>query len=237
MKWYETAFRKEYLDVYYRRGEDAAAEEAAFAAQAMGLPDHSFVLDVACGGGRHARALEALGHRVVGVDLSRDLLHVAAESTACVRADMRDLPFGPEFDAATSFFTSFGYFDDDGNRATLDGIAHALRPGGAYLLDFLNAVAVQRHLVPESEEERDGKRFSAKRRIEDGRVLKDVVIEDEGVTLTYTESVRLYHHHDLVQMMRDAGMNVVATYGDFDGRDFTTDAPRCIVVAQKAWSG
>lgn len=237
MKWYETAFRKEYLDVYYRRDDDAAVDEAKFAAQVMGLPDNSFVLDVACGGGRHARALAELGHRVVGTDLSRDLLHVAAESTACVRSDMRALPFPSSFDAAVSFFTSFGYFDDEGNQATLDGIARAIRPGGAYLLDFLNAVAVQRHLVPESEEDRDGKRFLARRRIEDGRVLKDVTIEDEGVTLSYTESVRLYHHHDLVNMLRDAGMNVVATYGAFDGRDFTTDAPRCIVVAQKAWSG
>jgi len=237
VKWYETAFRKEYLDVYYRRDDDAAAAEAEFANKALGLPEQSFVLDVACGGGRHARALEALGHKVVGIDLSRDLLAVAAAHTPCARADMRALPFDGSFDAATSFFTSFGYFDDEGNRATLDGIARALRPGGVYLLDFLNAVAVQSHLVPESEEERDGKVFRATRRIEDGRVLKDVVIEDEGVRLSYTESVRLYHHHDLVNLLRDAGMNPVATYGSFDGRDFTTDAPRCILVAQRAWSG
>jgi SAM-dependent methyltransferase len=232
MNWYETAFRKEYLDLYYRRDDEAARGEAAFAAAALGLQENSLVLDVACGGGRHARALAELGHRVVGIDLSRELL-VEAGGVPVARADMRALPFAGSFDAAVSFFTSFGYFDDDDNRATMASIAAALRRGGVLLLDFLNAVAVRRHLVPESEEERDGRTYRCRRRIEGDRVLKDVVIEDEGVTLNYTESVRLYHHHDLVNLLRDAGLNPVAAYGDFDGSDFTTDAPRCILVARR----
>lgn len=232
MNWYETAFRKEYLDVYYRRDEEEAASEAEFAANALGLPEGAAVLDVACGTGRHATALAGLGHAVVGADLSSDLLRAAAE-LRCVRADMRALPFRESFDAATSFFTSFGYFDDAGNVATLESIAGALRPGGAFFLDFLNAVSIKRHLVPENEEERDGRTYRFRRRIEDGRVLKDVEIEDEGVTLRYTESVRLYLHHDLVQLHRDVGLNPVAFYGDFDGSDYTTDAPRCIVVSKK----
>ena len=137
------------------------------------------------------------------------------------------------FDAATSFFTSFGYFDEAGNRAVLEGVAGSLHEGGVFLLDFLNATAVMAHLVPESEEERDGRTYRVQRRIEDGRVLKDVVIEEEGLTMSYTESVRLYLHNDLVTMLGAAGLNPVASYGDFDGRDYTSDAPRCILVAQK----
>ncbi|MCK6459848.1 MAG: class I SAM-dependent methyltransferase, partial [Planctomycetes bacterium] len=147
--------------------------------------------------------------------------------------DMRALPFHGAFDAATSFFTSFGYFDDAGNAATLASVASALRPRGMFLLDFLNAAAVEAHLVPESREERDGRKYHVRRRIDDDRVVKDVVIEEEGLTLSYSESVRLYNHHELVQLLRGAGLSVVASYGAFDGRDFTTDAPRCILVARK----
>ncbi len=233
MSWYETAFRKEYLDVYYRRDEESAKAEAEFAAGVLGLPDACRVLDVACGAGRHARALAALGHDVTGIDLSPDLLALATD-VACVRADMRALPFSGTFHAATSFFTSFGYFDDDDNLAALRSIAGTLRPAGVYLLDFLNATAVMHHLVPEGTEERDGRTYHFTRRIENGRVEKDVVIEDDGVTLSYTESVRLYNHHDLQALLRDAGLSPVASYGAFDGRDYTTDAPRCIVVARKA---
>jgi SAM-dependent methyltransferase len=228
MSWYETAFRKEYLDLYYHRNDEAAKAEAEFATKALGLAAGSAILDVCCGAGRHARALTGLGHHVVGIDLSRDLL-AAAESVTRVRADMRALPFWGNFDAATSFFTSFGYFDDDGNQATLDAVANSLRPGGAFLLDYLNAAAVKAHLVPESEEERNGTVFKIRRRIEGGRVLKEV---DTGAG-RYTESVRLYLHVDLVERLRDAGLNPVATYGGFDGRDYTTDSARCIMVARK----
>ena len=232
MSWYETAFRKQYLDLYYQRSQEAAQGEAEFAARALGLPEGARVLDVACGAGRHARVLEKLGHRVVGIDLSRDLLAEARDVT-CVRSDMRRLPFHGAFDAATSFFTSFGYFDDPGNRATMESIAAALRSGGVFLLDFLNAIAVATQLVPASEEEREGRIYRLTRRIEDGRVVKDVVIEEEGLTVSYRESVRLYHHHDLVRMLKAAGLAPLAAYGDYDGRDFTTDAPRCILVARK----
>ena len=233
MTWYETAFRKQYLDLYYHRNDEAAQGEAEFAARALGLPPAATVLDVACGAGRHARALQNLGHRLVGIDLSRDLL-ADAHDIQRVRADMRALPFEGAFDAATSFFTSFGYFDDAGNRAALGSIARAIRAGGAFLLDFLNAIAVESQLVPESEEDRKGRTYRVRRRIESGRVIKDVVIEEEGLTMSYTESVRLYHHHDLVNLLKNAGLNPIAAYGAFDGRDFTTDAPRCILVATKA---
>ncbi|HEX5139223.1 MAG TPA: class I SAM-dependent methyltransferase [Planctomycetota bacterium] len=232
MNWYETAFRKQYLDLYYHRSDEAAKGEASFAAGAMGIKEGARIVDVACGAGRHARALGALGMHVTGVDLSRDLL-AAAAGVVRVRADMRALPFHGAFDGATSFFTSFGYFDDAGNADTMASIASALRPRGMFLLDFLNAAAVEAHLVPESREERDGRQYHVRRRIDDNRVVKDVLIEEEGLTLTYSESVRLYNHHELVQLLKAAGLSVVASYGAFDGRDFTTDAPRCILVARK----
>ncbi len=232
MSWYETAFRKQYLDLYYHRSQEAAQGEAEFAARALGLMSGSRVLDVACGAGRHARVLAGLGHRTVGVDLSRDLL-AEARDVSCVRGDMRRLPFHGAFDAATSFFTSFGYFDDAGNRATLESIAASIRSGGVFFLDFLNAITVATRLVPTSEDEREGRTYRIARRIEGGRVVKDVVIEEEGLTMSYRESVRLYHHHDLVRLLNAAGLVPLAAYGDYDGRDFTTDAPRCILVARK----
>lgn len=52
-------------------------------------------LDAACGTGRHARHLAALGHRVVGTDLSRDMLLHAPEKApgaAFTEADVLALP-------------------------------------------------------------------------------------------------------------------------------------------------
>ena len=233
MSWYETAFRKEYLDLYYHRDDKSAKAEAEFAVKAMGLPENARVLDIACGGGRHARAMTELGYRVVGLDLSRDLL-ANADGVLRVRGDMRHVPFHEGFAGATSFFTSFGYFDEDGNRDVLRTAHGALRRNGVYLLDYMNATQVRQQLVPESEEDRNGAHYTMKRRIRDGRVEKDVRIEKDGEVVEYTESVRLYLHSEVASMLVEAGLDPVATYGDFDGRDFTTDAPRCIFVARKS---
>ena len=233
MNWYETAFRKEYLDLYYNRDDKAAKAEVAWAVEAMGLPENARVLDIACGGGRHARAMQDLGYRVVGLDLSPELL-ASADGILRVRADMRNVPFDEGFTGATSFFTSFGYFDEEGNRAVLSTAHRALRPGGVYLIDYLNVMQVRQQLVPESEEDRDGAHYIIKRRINGDRVEKDVRIEKDGEVVEYTESVRLYLHNDLASMLVEAGLDPVATYGDFDGRDFTTDAPRCILIARKS---
>ena len=171
MSWFQTAFQKQYLDLYRYRNQEAAQGEAEFAARALGLMPGSRVLDVACGAGRHARVLAGLGHRTVGVDLSRDLL-AEARDVSCVRGDMRRLPFHGSFDAATSFFTSFGYFDDAGNRATLESIAASIRSGGVFFLDFLNAITVTTRLVPTSEDEREGRTYRIARRIENSKLRR-----------------------------------------------------------------
>lgn len=70
------------------------------------LPSRCRVLDVGCGPGRHARPLDAAGHRVVGLDLSRRLLTVGRQLTPATRIDWLEgeataLPFrDATFDAA-----------------------------------------------------------------------------------------------------------------------------------------
>jgi SAM-dependent methyltransferase len=48
------------------------------------------------------------------------------------------LPWASRFDRIVSWSTAFGYFDDTTNRAVLDGIVRALRPGGRLAMDLDN---------------------------------------------------------------------------------------------------
>jgi|GEM_PF-3164558 len=75
----------------------------------LGQSGH-LILDVGCGSGAFTRRLAALGHTVVGLDLSEDMLNLAqgnCESvggTSFLRADAESLPFKSEsFDAILSF--------------------------------------------------------------------------------------------------------------------------------------
>ena len=240
--WYEAAFRGDYLNVYAHRDDESARAEAAFAARALHLSPHSRVLDLACGAGRRARALAAAGHRVVGIDLSADLLAAAVAAgggvRGFVRGDMRAIPLRGPFDAVTMFFTSFGYFDEAGNDRVLAEVSRVLSPGGRILLDVPNRDVVVAGLVPESEREGEGGSVIRERRhmTPDGRrVTKEVrIFRGEKLAAEYTESVRLYAPAELAARLARAGLPEEARYGDLAGLPFGAESARLVLVGRRA---
>jgi ubiquinone/menaquinone biosynthesis C-methylase UbiE len=100
------------------------------------------VLDVACGHGRIANRLAERGAHVMGLDADAFFLAKAREASSgaeFVEGDMRTLPFpDASFDAALLWFTSLGYFDDDGNRAVLRELRRVLCPGGRAAVEIPN---------------------------------------------------------------------------------------------------
>jgi demethylmenaquinone methyltransferase / 2-methoxy-6-polyprenyl-1,4-benzoquinol methylase len=96
-------------------------------------------LDIACGSGRLSAELLARGAVVVGLDFSREMLHVAQVEqprVALVRGDALALPFPPEsFDAVTIAFGLRNLADPAGG---LGEMLRVLRPGGrAVVLEFV----------------------------------------------------------------------------------------------------
>ncbi len=240
--WYREAFGRHYLEVYAHRDEESARREVEFAADALELSSGDRVLDLACGAGRHSRALAALGCRVTAMDLSPELLASALTAVGgpdYVRGDMRSLPFPGSsgvFDVVCQFFTSFGYFEDQSDdESVLAEVKRVLRPGGKYLFDYLNAERIVAGLVPESTDRMGGFTLHQRRRITpDGtRVEKDVVIREGGtIRSEYTESVRLYTEDDIRGMMSRSGLTPLCLYGDLAGAPFTSDSERLVVVAE-----
>jgi SAM-dependent methyltransferase len=76
---------------------------------------------------------------VAGLDSSRLFLGIARERAPegvdYVEGDLRDMPFEGRFDAAINWYSSFGYFDDQGNQRVLEGFRRALKPGGKLLIE------------------------------------------------------------------------------------------------------
>ena len=238
-EWFEQWFGEEYLRLYPHRDDADAGAAVALVDGLIPLAGRS-VLDLACGPGRHAAQLVARGGRVVGLDLSLPLLGRARVRTGgavpVVRADMRQLPFRVEtFDIVVNLFTSFGYFAEDAqHQAALTDAATLLRPGGAFVLDFLNATAVRRHLVPREERVVGSQRVVIQRCIApDGRhVVKEMHLLDDG--RSFVERVRLFTGDELVTLMRNAGLDVRHRFGDYDGSAFSEAAPRAILIGLRS---
>lgn len=101
-------------------------------------PGASSLLDVACGTGLHLHRLKHF-YDVVGVDLSDEMLAVAAERNPEVplhSGDMRTFDLGTEFDAVTCLFSAIGYMPDvESLHAAIANMARHLATGGVLILE------------------------------------------------------------------------------------------------------
>jgi len=238
-EWFASWFDSPWYPVLYAHRDDTEAQ--AFIARlvaAMRLVQGSQLLDLACGQGRHSRAFHGHGYTVTGLDLSPASIAAAqalAQSGMHFEvADMRHLPDHTTYDAVVNLFTSFGYFANaQDNLRVLQGVRRILKPGGYFVLDFLNASYVQRHLVPYEEIEWTDVRFVIRRRVERAAVHKEITVSHPAGTEHFYEEVQLLHPDTLRNWLIRSGLTVQAVWGDYSGSPFWEEtAPRCIFICR-----
>jgi len=244
-EWYKHWFNKDYLLVYRHRDLEGSREEVGFMLRVLEPKPPDPILDLCCGSGRHALALCEQGmETVVALDLSEALLHEAretlggcSEGTSLLRADMLHLPFHDgSFRWVTNFFTSFGYFSDDGaNLGVLLEMARVLQPGGMVWMDYLNEEHVRAYLDPWTERVVEGLRVREERRLtQNGQRLEKIIrITGAEGEKTYRESVRLYSREELGDLFACAGIKTVVCFGGYDGSPCDPEASRLILVGEK----
>lgn len=219
-EWFETWFGEEYLALYAHRDDEDATRLVDLLRRLLPWQPGWRVLDVGCGPGRHARALDRLGSTPVGVDLSLTLLRLAQGVTDAplIRADMRALPIrSGSFDLTVNLFTSFGYFAEDTEHAlALREMVRTVRPGGWFVLDFLDARAVVNGLVAEERQMLNGEPVTITRELtgENRFVVKTFHLADGR---TFVERVRLLEAGELEEMIRSAGADVRHRCSDYRG--------------------
>jgi SAM-dependent methyltransferase len=228
-EWFKDWFDRDYAAIYAARGPEEAETAVAMALKAAPQLAAGPVLDLACGSGRHLEALRRTNPLAFGLDLSRDLLAMAPEALRpwLLRGDMRALPIRPgSLSGVCLWFTPFGYFSDEGNRGLLRELRDKLRPGGALILDYLNAAHVKAHLVREDETQHHGLRVVSRRSVEGHRLVKRMALTrlDTGATRHVTESVRLYEPAELRAMAAACGFRLVREAGGYDGAPFEPGA-------------
>jgi SAM-dependent methyltransferase len=141
------------------------------------------VLDLACGTGRHAKRLALRGLRVLGIDLSTESVAEAKRNEGpnlwFRPQDMR-LPFGTRvFDYVLNLFTSFGYFEDPAENLTVvHNVAQSLKPGGRFVLDYVNVALAEKHLINEEAIKREGVVYRISRWADANHIFKRISFVD-----------------------------------------------------------
>ena len=208
----------------------------------LDLEAGSEVLDLACGHGRVASGLARRGARVTGLDATPLFLdHARAQAAAAglpieyVQRDMRSLPWPDHsFDRVLSWFTSFGYFDDEENRRVLREARRVLRPGGRLLIENNNLAELLPRWLPSVVVERDGN-FSMDRATFDpmtGRSVTERVIVRGGRTRRFGFSVRMFIASELRDWMLQAGFDAVES-SDHAGARLSAQSRRMVTIARR----
>jgi SAM-dependent methyltransferase len=136
-----------------RAAYDVTAEEyaEAFADDLLGLPldrevldsvaerigGSSLVLELGCGPGQVGKYLSERGFRVVGLDISFQMLLVARRRTGnrtLVCGDMRSTPFGSESFSGVVAFYSIHHLPRSVLQSVLAEIRRVLRPAGQFVV-------------------------------------------------------------------------------------------------------
>ncbi len=233
-------------DYMYFYGDDLTDErseaEVAALVKLLELDSPEKILDLACGFGRHANRLAALGHAVTGVDLTPGFLEIARAQAAAMgvnvdyrQGDMRTMDFREEFDVVLLLFTSFGYFEDDENVHVMEAIARALKPSGLLRFDISNRDVVVKGL-PAAEVVDKGVDLMVNRMSFDpltGRFHNRRIVIRDGVRKDKPFSVRLYNANEIRDMLNRAGLEVLKILG-YDGQPLTGDSRGMVIVARKA---
>ena len=142
------------------------------------------------------------------------------------------MPFEQKFDAIFNLFTSFGYFENDAdNLTTLKAIQESLTEYGFAVIDFMNVQKVIENLVAEEVKTVDGIDFHIKRYVKDNHIYKEIDFEDKGEKFHFTEKVQALTLQDFEEMMEEAGIYLLDTFGDYKLKKFfKNESERLIMV-------
>ena len=243
--WYRTFFDRDWLALAIDHDEELTRAEVRFLVEKLDLERGAPVLDLACGHGRHAIEIAAMGLEVTGLDISAPALAIARERAASrqvaldlLQLDMRDLDADCEFSAVYNVSSAFGYHpSEEEDLAVLEAVSRALVPGGRFLIDTMNGLWLVRNFEPR-----------ARRKLPDGtRVIEersfDAVTRRSSATWTLRRpdgtrsemrhSMRIYTYPELHRMLVRSGLEPDGVWGGVDGAAYGVEERRLIVRSRK----
>jgi ubiquinone/menaquinone biosynthesis C-methylase UbiE len=207
------------------------------------LKPNGYILDVACGTGRHMIPLSQQGYRMVGLDISANLLKIAKQRSKeiqLVRGDMRFLPFKPQvFAGVISMDTSFGYLPSEvDDRVTLVEVKRVIIQRGVFVIDVFNREELthkyQNKNLPAKRKEYPSFFLLQKRTLSpEGERLWDLWTIEDKVNRRlsiFKHDVRLFERGNLERMLEKTGFAVKQVYGGYEEENFSPESSRLIFV-------
>ena len=238
--WFESWFDTEwYHTLYSDRNDDEAQIFISNLLEHLAPEQHTEILDLACGKGRHSLQINEMGYHVWGVDLSKQSIAQAAkqanETLHFEEHDMREVFKPNHFDFILNLFTSFGYFNsNEDNLNVMQSVCEGLKENGIFVLDFLNAKKVKSNLIGFEEVVKGNITFSINRSIENNVIVKIIGFKDGGKSLQFEERVTAFELDDLKTLFEPFNLKIQEIFGNYNLDPFDeASSDRLILIAKK----
>ena len=242
--WWENFFHGVALDFWRAAmSEEQTRAEADFIQRQLQLSARARVLDVPCGNGRLSIELAQRGFQLTGVDLASEFIAEGKLKSVAAgvpvdfhERDMRDLPFGAEFDGAFCFGNSFGYLNDDENADFLQTLSQTLKPGARFILD---APAIAECLLPNLQPHRSitvaGISVSIENRYDEdeSRIFTDFTFMRNGETDKRQSSQRIYTYRELSELLSLAELQTEVEFSSLAEQPFELGSQRLLLICKK----
>jgi D-alanine-D-alanine ligase len=258
--WWRRIFNSMYLktDADVVEDKQITKNEIELFTSILNVDKDSFILDLACGQGRHSLELARQGYNnVFGLDRSHFLIRKAKTvmmqehlKVNLKEGDARKLPFPADtFDLVMILGNSFGYFEStEDDVMILKEVFRILKPGGVFLIDVADGAYLKSNYSPRSWEWIDKKHFVCRERSlakDDERLISREVIThvEKGVIVDQFYAERLYTPDVLEKMFSGVGYKNIAFHGAIEtnslrNQDLGMMERRIIVTAEviKEWA-
>lgn len=253
--WWKKEFGSTYFHLYNPvLNPDRTAKEVRFIRRVTALTRHMHVLDLGCGHGRHTIELARQGFTVTGLDYSDYFLRVARATAAknriqirLVKQDMRTMSYSGKFDVILSMYSAFGYFPYEENIDVLRRVFNALKPGGVFLIDVINAEGHVAYIRTQGKKMRNGVYQYTEHNEVNGYILKDTNIYYEKTQLdsyhriwkkqnksgSYNYYMYQYTLPQYKTMLENVGFDIQNVWGDYAYSRWKNDSWRTILLCSK----
>jgi SAM-dependent methyltransferase len=238
--WYETWFNSPYYHLLYKnRDQQEAMLFLDSLMQFLSPLPGARILDVACGKGRHSIYLNKKGYDVTAFDLSEASIlfnkQFENENLNFYIHDMREVFCANYFDIVLNLFSSFGYFDKErDNIRSLTACATALKPGGMFVFDYINANKIKACGNSFSDKKVEGVKFHIEKYIEGQFIRKKISFNDKEKYYNFEEHLLLTEKAELEKYFSVSGLEITNCFGSYMLEPFNeTSSERLILIAKK----
>lgn len=244
MEWFEDWFDSPYYHLLYGYRDEKEAEFfIGNIFRRFTVCPNQYLLDLACGKGRHGIYMAKLGGKVTGLDLSSNSIMEANQSIRLyhledkarfILGDMRDFHLDQKFDFVFNLFTSFGYFENKhDNQKVIQCVSDHQNKSGILLIDYLNSDLVYKNGEESYEKTVQGIHFSIRKYFEGERVVKSISVIDGKSEFRFEERVQLFDQHEIPEMLKESGYETISIWGGYDLHPFQKTSPRYIIAGKK----